>query len=403
MKILLLSYEYPPETGFGGIGTYTWHQARALARLGHEVHVFAGSVDATPLRATFRHGITIWRLQETTPPIRIARALGRTGLRWSRSRLEVALQARRALAQLDREIGFDVIEGPECGADGLFAASVTNARVFVRLQSPARLIGEFYDLPAADLHVCSALERACIRRAHGIISSSAFVANEVRRVYGESRPITVIPNGIDLQWFDSTRQIDATRVFHLPRGRPRILFGSRLERRKGVHLFRDMVLGVLERHDVAFIFAGRDDRGYMQSTLLPEIRARARRGSVHYLGHLGLNEIRSCLRQSDVFLFPSLWDSCPSAILEAMAAGRAIVASDAGGIPELVTANENGLIAGKEDIPAFVDALSELIEGASLRDRLGSAARRTVETRFTDTLVAQRSVAEYGKHLALAS
>ena len=51
LKIALLSYEYPPETGFGGIGTYTWYQARALAKLGHEVHVLSGATDPTLLRS----------------------------------------------------------------------------------------------------------------------------------------------------------------------------------------------------------------------------------------------------------------------------------------------------------------------------------------------------------------
>ena len=51
MKIGLLSYEYPPDTGFGGIGTYTWYHARALARLGHQVHVLAGAREASDPRA----------------------------------------------------------------------------------------------------------------------------------------------------------------------------------------------------------------------------------------------------------------------------------------------------------------------------------------------------------------
>ena len=50
MKIALLSFEYPPETGFGGIGTYTWYQARALVKLGHQVHVLAGATSAAALR-----------------------------------------------------------------------------------------------------------------------------------------------------------------------------------------------------------------------------------------------------------------------------------------------------------------------------------------------------------------
>ena len=48
MRIAILSYEYPPETGFGGIGTYAYYHARALAKLGHDVHVFAGSTKNTP-------------------------------------------------------------------------------------------------------------------------------------------------------------------------------------------------------------------------------------------------------------------------------------------------------------------------------------------------------------------
>lgn len=61
MKIALLSFEYPPETGFGGIGTYTWYHARALARLGHEVHVLAGATSATPLRRDTHDGVVVYR------------------------------------------------------------------------------------------------------------------------------------------------------------------------------------------------------------------------------------------------------------------------------------------------------------------------------------------------------
>ncbi len=61
MRIGLLSFEYPPETGFGGIGSYTWHHARALAALGHEVHVLAGARQATELRETEHDGVCVHR------------------------------------------------------------------------------------------------------------------------------------------------------------------------------------------------------------------------------------------------------------------------------------------------------------------------------------------------------
>ena len=62
MKIALLSFEYPPETGFGGIGSYTWHHARALTTLGHEVHVLAGAREATAHRVSEHGGVRVFRL-----------------------------------------------------------------------------------------------------------------------------------------------------------------------------------------------------------------------------------------------------------------------------------------------------------------------------------------------------
>jgi glycosyltransferase involved in cell wall biosynthesis len=398
MKIALLSYEYPPDTGFGGIGTYTWHQARALAKLGHEVHVIAGSLDGTPLKAVFGYGVTVWRANGHGGVLRAVRHLDTIGLHWTRNRLENALNMRSAVRELDRRIGFDVIESPECGADSLFVSRVSDAPVIVRFQSPAELIMPFYDVSRLDRLACAAAERVGIRRARGLIAGSAFVAREAARALGVRRPVTVIPNGIDLDWFDSQGQIDAARTFHIPRNRVSIFFGARMERRKGVHLFREILLGVLERVDVSFVLAGRDETGYVRSTLLPEVRQRARQGSVQYLGQVGLNEVRSCLCQTDIFFFPSLWDNCPSACLEAMAAGQALVCSDAGGISELIAHNENGLLAAAGEPGGFIDALCEMAEDGALRARLGAAARKTVEDRFTDTFVAARSVDEYRRY-----
>lgn len=395
MRIALLSYEYPPLTGFGGIGTYTWHQARALARLGHQVHVLAGATEFTPLTPGLSHGVTVWRINGRGFRARAAGWLHRFGMPWTSSRLQIATNAHEALRQLDRRIRFDVVEGPECGADTLFAAEATNAPVVVRFQSPAGEIMPFYRTHRHDRIACAYVEELGIRRAHALTSSSAFVANAVQRRLGLRQSVEVIPNGIDLDWFDSRPDIDVAAAYGLPRGRPTIFFGARMERRKGVHLFHDIFLRVLQRHDVSIVLAGRDESGAVSSHLLPALWRQATAGRIVYLGALSLDDVRACLRQADIYFFPSLWDSCPSACLEAMAAGRAIVASDAGGIPELIEHRVNGLVAPTGDAAAFADLLSELIENPGLRETLGAAARRTVEERFTDIAVAERSVDVY--------
>jgi glycosyltransferase involved in cell wall biosynthesis len=122
---------------------------------------------------------------------------------------------------------------------------------------------------------------------------------------------------------------------------------------------------------------------------------------VHYLGKLTLEEVGSCLRQSELYFIPSLWENCPYSCLEAMAAGRAIVASDAGGLPELIEDGANGLLAKSQDAPAFVRQIERLLEDASLREQLGRAARRTVEERYTDVRIAQQSLDHYRHALKL--
>src|SRR5579872_333903 len=87
MNIGLLSFEYPPETGFGGIGTYTWYQARALARLGHTVHVLAGLKQEAPLYTREHEGVLVHRYRPGGRVMGAFNSLGRWKWWWTRQRL----------------------------------------------------------------------------------------------------------------------------------------------------------------------------------------------------------------------------------------------------------------------------------------------------------------------------
>jgi len=101
------------------------------------------------------------------------------------------------------------------------------------------------------------------------------------------------------------------------------------------------------------------------------------------------------LKKSSIFLIPSLWENCPYSCLEAMTAGRAIVSSDCGGMPELVEHERTGLLAKNGDPASFTAALQRMIEDDSLRARCGQNARAEVEKRLTDVAIAKRSVEVY--------
>lgn len=395
MRIGILSYEYPPETGFGGIGTYTWYQARALAKLGHEVHVLAGATAPTPLRRCDHDGVRVHRYRWGGSIRQALGPLARPRLHWTRNRLENGISMYLGMKELGRHFDFNLLEMPECGAEGLLVNHMMNTPTVVKFHSPAKLIMGFYDVTAIDHALCGRIEKLGLSGARGYTACSRFMAAEARLQLGVRRPVSVISNGIDLGLFDAAEQVDAREKFALPRDRLLIFFSGRMERRKGIHLLKEIAAFVLARHDVILVLAGQDLFRYVERELLPHLGSRPLRGSVRYLGKLDAPDVRSCLRQADIFLIPSLWENCPYACLEAMAAGRGIVSSDAGGLPELIHDGINGLLAPSGDVGAFVRCLERLIEDRDLRERLGAAARRTVDDFHTDVGIAEASLAYY--------
>ena len=399
MKIGLLSFEYPPETGFGGIGTYTWYQARALVRLGHEVHVLAGLKEESPLRTREHDGVFVHRYRPGGGAMKAFDQLGRWKCWWTRQRLENGWSMYHALKALMRKHEFDVLEMPECGAEGYLINPLLRIPTVVRFHSPSRLIMPYYDVQKADIAMCSFIEQRAINRAAALTSCSKFLRDEVRSKMGVRAPVETIANGIDLALFDQAPHVDVAAKYGLPQDKVCIFFAGRMERRKGIHLCGAIAQSILRKHDVAFVFAGQDLFGYMADTLLPSLKNQQLQGSVHYIGKLDLDELRSCVRATHIFLLPSLWENCPYSCIEAMGSGRAIVSSDAGGMPELIEHGVNGLIAHAEDPESYVRQLEILIADAELRGRLGAAARRSVEQRYTDDYIARESEKVYRRLL----
>jgi glycosyltransferase involved in cell wall biosynthesis len=391
MKILLLSFEYPPETGFGGIGTYTWYHARALVKLGHEVHVLAGATAPCALTTSQHDGVHVHRYRATGLVMTFAGLFGKLRCFWTRQRIENAWCMYRGLRQLEKHHRFDIIEMPECGAEGALITQLTSTPTVLRFHSPSRLIMPFYDVPRLDIILCSWIEQLAIRHATALTSCSAFLASEVREKLAVHRHIDIIPNGIDLPLFDQ----QPIANIHIPEGQVTILFAGRMEPRKGIQLCTSIAEIVLSRRNVTFLFAGEDLFGYVEKTMLPTLAAKELLGSVRYLGKLGLAELRAYARSVDIFLLPSLWENCPYSCLEAMASGRAIVCSAQGGMPELIHDSRNGLLAVPESAPSFAAELERLIGDQPLRKRLGEAARATILATFTDSHIAALTAAVY--------
>ncbi len=120
--------------------------------------------------------------------------------------------------------------------------------------------------------------------------------------------------------------------------------------------------------------------GVLQADLTTLAHSLGLEARVHFCGRR--LDIPAILADADLKVLASDWEGLPAAILEAMAAGRAVVASQVGGVPELVVHEETGLLVPPQDVAALAEALSRLIQSTLWRRTLGAAGRARVQRCF---------------------
>ena len=122
--------------------------------------------------------------------------------------------------------------------------------------------------------------------------------------------------------------------------------------------------------------------GPEQATLQSLVRELGLDGAVDFAGSLSEDEVIRRLHAADAFVLASRSDPRPVVVMEALALGLPVIGTDAGGIPEIVTSERDGLIVPAEDADALARAIARLIDDPELRRRLSVNARRTAVERF---------------------
>ena len=227
-------------------------------------------------------------------------------------------------------------------------------------------------------HVCRLADRV-------LVNAEAVKTWLVGDGYDPSN-ITIIPNGIDVTRFaQPVNRGEVRRSLGVPEDVPLVAVVSRLSRLKGIEDFLHAAAVVGARHQTArFIVVG-EPSPIKNRAYLDELSALANRlGLGNRVIFTGLrSDVPAVLSAVDVSVMPSLNEALSNVLLESMAAGAAVVATDVGGTAEAMTDGENGLLVlpGKPDTMAA--AISRLIDDPELTRRLGQAARDTITRRFS--------------------
>ncbi len=398
MRVCLISEEFPPETGWGGIGTYAHVLATGLAELGHRVHVVARTWGEPGVTAV--GGVRVHRLAIPEPSWRRGTYYFNLHFPETRELLLWTWQASRVVSRLAAAGGLDVIESPEFHAQGL-AAGLRSRHIplVVKLHTPAFLCRALNGVGAGggpwDTAVSERLEHLLARRAWRLTSPSARLADDVTRRWRIRRSaVRVIPNPVDDELFAPSPGGEPAE--------PTLLYVGRLERRKGVETLVEMLPEVLRAFPgVRLRMVGKDHPsgpggGSMVAHLGGRLRAlRVPDGAVEFAGPVARTELPAVYRGAAVCLVPSNYENFPYTCLEAMACGRPVVGSAAGGIPEMITDGSDGLLVPPGRPAALAAAVVRLLADDRLRHRLGARARETVCARFGRRAVSAATAAFY--------
>jgi glycosyltransferase involved in cell wall biosynthesis len=220
---------------------------------------------------------------------------------------------------------------------------------------------------------------------HLIPLSSAFtvVGPEVARYYVEelgipSTSVRVVASGVDPEQFSVERLESRLR---LGLATDALVFGTvgRLEPEKDHQRLLQAFRGVATRYRSARLLIAGD--GSLRSDLEQQCRDLALEPNVVFLG--ARTDIPEVLAAFDVFVLSSVHEGVPLSVIEAMAAGKPIIATDVGGLRLLVKPHVNGLLVPSSDSRALGEAMIELAGNASLRQEMGNQGARLARDSFS--------------------
>ncbi|PWC89387.1 hypothetical protein TSH100_04925 [Azospirillum sp. TSH100] len=373
MRLSLLTPEYPPGEKLGGIATHTHTMARALARLGHTVQVVTPwKAGALPAGTTIEDGVTVQRVD---PGPHVHAVLDR-------------FRTNRRLADAVRAFRPDVVHAAEFDADAWWLTRFTTIPVVTRLATPTGLVMDTNTQPwVPHTHLLNALERDQTRRSAAIYASTRAIARRVAD-YWRIPPelVQIIPNSIDVA------SVAAARGAEPPIGLPKrfIAFFGRLEGRKGIAMLGRAIPGVLAANpDLHLMMIGGEDPA--SAAIIDQFRRNVApvADRVHFTGALPRNDALAVVARAELAVVPSLWESFGFVVVEAMALGVPVVASDCGGFPEIIEHGRTGWLVPPGQAEPLRDMLIARLAAPEGLKAVAAAGLEHVKSFDVDTVAAQ--------------
>ena len=377
MKILMLTWEYPPRI-VGGIARVVHDLSKRLIKDGHEVTVITYRDGNVPEYENDK-GVEVYRVDNYM-------IHPNNFIDWI-MQLNFNMIAK-ATEVINKEGGFDVIHAHDW--------LVTYA---------AKSLKQSFNLPmVATIHATEAGRNSGIHddtqryindtewlltyEATEVIVNSNYMKGHVQGLFGlPFDKISVIPNGINLNNFTGIdRDYDFRRRFAMDNEKI-ILYVGRLVYEKGVQHLISVMPKILENyHDSKLVIAG---KGGMIDELKSQVESMGLSNKVYFTGYLNQKEVQKMYKCADVAVFPSTYEPFGIVALEAMLAGIPTVVSDIGGLNEIVEHGVNGMKSYTGNPNSIADSVLSLLFDPQLAMNVTKNAKNKVKDEFNWQKIAQ--------------
>ena len=372
MRVVMLSNSFPPQVG--GIEAHVTGLAQALVAEGHQVRVVTARRNKTErVHDTFA-GLNVTRV----PQVNLPKTLTAQYLTLS-SALLIALRARGQA---------DVVHYHTFWPDAFTAYAVNKFVPTIYTVHESRF------LIMAEQAESRRKLRLALKPFQGIIAPSTELLNVARQMGVTTDRSAFIPNAVDSNKFSPNVARGSLRgLCDLPADRVLILCPRRLVPKNGVEFLIESLDFIRERLDrISVVIVG---DGPERRDLEARVYRLGLQDSIIFLGSRSNDELPGFYADADIVAIPSLKEATSIAGLEAMASARAVVATDVGGLPEIIDDGVSGLLVAPRDPEALAVAITRLLAEPELRKQLGLAARARVDREFTWQQVARETTRAY--------
>jgi len=380
----MISRLYPPRTG--GPASITSLLSKELVRRGVKVYVVTQHVSRTKFYEA-KDGVEIYR----APSLRIPGISEYNTFSLLCGAISLALVALYVL----KKHGIDIVHIQDVSMAAMAGLLLTFLfkRVFV-FKYGGDLVFEYvtlkkskeswgfsfgvekaWEISDLSVKILYQIQKQYTKCFDYLLPDSCYGAKLLQKMGAHENKIKVVLNGIDVETFSPVADNTLIKKKLNLQG-PIILTAARLIPLKGIDYLIKTVPFVLERFPKATLLIVGD--GPERTKLMKLAQSLGLNDSVFIIGDVAHDEMKYFLASADIFVLPSFFETIPNALLEAMSMGKPVIASNVGGLAEVIKDRETGILVPPGDTAAIKEAIMEILSNKDLAEFLGANARSFV-------------------------